>query len=156
MRLVFSFLIACPTYFNFLLDTRNNSVLLVPSSSRMLSFVFLSFQLILNNRQIISMKRILHRVDAAGRTAGLKLNAKKTKVLHVTSPNQQGHTDIKVDKIPLEKVNEFKYLGSIKTNNGTCSKDIKVRITMAKNKMLQLNNIWKDHSLPIHLSRGNC
>ena len=98
-----------------------------------------------------SMKRILHRVDAAGRTAGLKLNAKKTKVLHVPSPNQQGHTDIKVDKIPLEKVNEFKYLGSIKTNNGTCTKDIKVRIAMAKNKMLQLNNIWKDHSLPIHL-----
>ena len=32
---------------------------------------------------ITSMKRILYRVDVAGRKAGLKLNAKKTKVLHV-------------------------------------------------------------------------
>ena len=49
------------------------------------------------------MKRILRRVDGEGRTAGLKLNAKKTKVLHAPSSNQQCHTDIKFDKISLEK-----------------------------------------------------
>jgi len=32
---------------------------------------------------ITSMRRILYRVDAAGKEDGLKLNAKKTKVLHV-------------------------------------------------------------------------
>ena len=43
------------------------------------------------------------------------------------------------------------YLGWIKTNNDTCTKDIQVRIAMAKNKMLKLSNIWKDNSLPTHL-----
>ena len=32
---------------------------------------------------ITSMRRILYRVDAEGNTAGLKLNAKKTKVMHI-------------------------------------------------------------------------
>ena len=30
-----------------------------------------------------SMRRILHKVDRAGRTAGLKINAKKTQVMHM-------------------------------------------------------------------------
>ena len=40
-----------------------------------------------------SNRRILHRVDTAGRKTGLKLNAKKTKVLHrkgkVSQPEKQ-------------------------------------------------------------------
>ena len=33
---------------------------------------------------VTSMKGMLHRVDIKGKEAGLKLNAKKTKVMHVT------------------------------------------------------------------------
>ena len=100
---------------------------------------------------VTSMKRILHRVDTAGREAGLRLNAKKTKVLHVAGIDSQTNNEIKIDKVPLEKVNDFKYLGSIKADDASCSKDIKCRIGMAKNKMTQLNNIWKDRSIPIDL-----
>ena len=100
---------------------------------------------------VTSMKRILHRVDTAGREAGLKLNAKKTKVLHIAGTNSQKNNEITIDNVPLEKVKDFKYLGSIKADDATCSKDIKCRIGMAKNKMTQLNNIWKDHSIPTKL-----
>jgi len=100
---------------------------------------------------VTSMKRILHRVDTAGREAGLRLNAKKTKVLHVAGIDSQTNNEIKIDKVPLETVNDFKYLGSIKADDASCSKDIKCRIGMAKNKMTQLNNIWKDRSIPIDL-----
>ena len=54
----------------------------------------------------------------------------------------------KVDATNLEKVKQFKYLGSIKTDDGSCMQDIKVRIAMAKQKMVQLNNIWKDRGIP--------
>ena len=57
------------------------------------------------------------------------------------------HTNF-VDKAPLENIDDFKYLGSIKSHDGTSSKDIKTRIGMAKNRMVQLNNIWKDHRIP--------
>ncbi len=36
-----------------------------------------------------------------------------------------GHTDIKFGSEVLEKVADFKYLGSIKSADGTCLKDIK-------------------------------
>ena len=101
---------------------------------------------------LTSMKRILHRVDTAGKEAGLKLNAKKTKFMHIkgTNPTCQPPS-IKINQASLENVDDFKYLGSIKRANGTCRKDITTRIGMAKQRMVQLNNIWKDRSIPTNL-----
>ena len=42
-------------------------------------------------------------------------------------------------------------LGSLKTNDGDCTKDINARIGMAKRKMRELNCIWKDKSLGLPL-----
>ena len=98
-----------------------------------------------------SMRRILHKVDMAGRTAGLKLNAKKTKVMHVKRSNSRNENVLKVDNTPLENVESFKYLGSIKTHDGSSSKDISARIGMAKSRMTQLTNIWKSHSISTNL-----
>ena len=101
---------------------------------------------------LTSMKRIIHRVDAAGREAGLLLNAKKTKIMHVRgkkTPSQP--PEVKINGVSLENVDHFKYLGSIKMADGTCNKDITTRIGMAKQKMTQLSNVWKDRSIPIQL-----
>ena len=57
------------------------------------------------------MKRILYRVDASGRNAGLKLNAKKTKVMYVHKKTKA--PKIKVDNVDLEYFRSFKYLGSV-------------------------------------------
>ena len=65
------------------------------------------------------MKTILYRVDATGRNAGLKLNAKKTKVMHVHKKEEA--PKIKVDNVELEYERSFKYLGSVKEENGDCS-----------------------------------
>ena len=103
---------------------------------------------------ITSMKGILHRGDKAGQEAGLHLNAKKTKVMHISGGNQQVLTpdaDVTVNGTKLENVGHFKYLRSYKTENGNCSKDINARIGQAKQKMVHLNNIWKDHSSPLQL-----
>ena len=58
---------------------------------------------------------------------------------------------IKIDQTVLENVDNFKYLGSVKSSDGSCKKDINARIAMAKQSMTQLNNIWKDRSIPISL-----
>ena len=73
--------------------------------------------------------------------------------MHIKGKDSQAdeHNIIKVKGIQLEKVDHFKYLGSIKSSDGTCLQDIKTRIAMAKQKMLQLNNIWKDRGIPIEL-----
>ena len=99
---------------------------------------------------VTSMKRILNRVDTAGRSASLKLNARKTKVMHINYTNNTAE-EIKVDNSNLEYVQSFKYLGSVKENNGSCSKDVRTRIGMAKQKSIELNNIWKDRGIPTAL-----
>ena len=40
------------------------------------------------------------------------------------------------------------YLGAIKSFTGYCDKDIAARIGMAKKRMLELTNIWKDRAIP--------
>ena len=91
-----------------------------------------------------NMQEVVNRVNAAGRKAGLKLNGKKTKVMKIGNPAEE---EIQIDGEPLENVDHFKYLGSIKSADTTCSKDIKARIAMAKQRMIQLTNIWKDRAI---------
>lgn len=93
-----------------------------------------------------SMCNVLNKVNEAGEISGLKLNAKKTKVMLVNSKND--FDPISVNGDTLEFVVDMKYLGSIKEHDGSCSKDVKTRIAMAKRKMIELNNIWKDRSIP--------
>ena len=100
---------------------------------------------------IIDSRKILNRIDQVGKAAGLDLNSKKTKVMHVTGKHNTSQDQIILNLFPLENVKEFKYLGSVKSLDGTCSKDIKIRIGMAKNSMIQLNSIWKDHSITAEL-----
>ena len=71
--------------------------------------------------------------------------------MHITGPESQGPQQIRIIGTNLENVTDFKYLGSIKASDGTCTKDIKCRIDMAKQKMIQLNNIWKDKGVPREL-----
>ena len=69
----------------------------------------------------------------------------KTKVMHIggeTEPN------IQINNTILENVEDFKYLGSIKTVDASCTKDIRTRIAMAKKRMIQLNNMWKERGIP--------
>ena len=53
---------------------------------------------------------------------------------------------IHIENEELEGVDYLKYVGSLKTNDGDCKKDINAQIDMAKRKMKELNCIWKDKS----------
>jgi len=47
----------------------------------------------------------------------------------------------------FEQVQSFKFLGSYKTATGDCSKDIKIRAALARQKATELTNIWKDRNI---------
>ena len=71
----------------------------------------------------------INELNKAGEEKSLELNAKKTKYIHI------GETDSEalfIDADKIERVDHFKYLGSIKTNSGDCTTDINSRIGMAK------------------------
>ena len=87
---------------------------------------------------------IVDSLNKKGQDKHLQLNAKKTKHMHI---GQQQSQQLIVNGEQLEMVTDFKYLGSIKTNTADCTKDINSRIGIAKRKMIELNNIWKDRTL---------
>ena len=58
---------------------------------------------------------------------------------------------LRVDNDPVEELKHFKYLGSLKSSDGHCSKDVNARIAMAKRRMCELTALWKDRSIPVAL-----
>lgn len=82
--------------------------------------------------------QLLNNINEEGKVKNKKLNAKKTKVMHVGKGQYQ---DIECDGHFLERVSDFIYLGSNKTSNGDCKADVARRIVMAKIKMVELKNI---------------
>ena len=87
---------------------------------------------------------LLNNINEEGKRKNMKLNAKKTKVMHI---GKGQYNDIDIDGETLEKVLEFIYLGSCKTSDGDCKPDIMRRIARAKAKMVELENIWRDRDL---------
>ena len=75
--------------------------------------------------------RFINELNKAGEEKSLKLNAKKTKYIHIGETDNE---DLFIDADKIERVDHFKYLGSIKTNSGDCTTDINSRIGMAKKK----------------------
>ncbi|GFN94419.1 endonuclease-reverse transcriptase [Plakobranchus ocellatus] len=84
---------------------------------------------------------LMNELNGAGERKSLKLNAKKTKYMHI---GKEQHASITIGNEEIECVEHFKFLGSIKTDTADCSIDVNTRIGMAKKRMIDLNNIWKD------------
>ena len=91
------------------------------------------------------INNVVHKLNDAGRTILLKLNARKTKLMVVGDEN--ANVSVDVDGETIAKVNYFKYLGAIKPSTGSCSEDIKARIGRAKKATMELDTIWKDRGI---------
>jgi len=74
---------------------------------------------------------IMNRLNDASKEYGMKINIKKTKVMKV-SKQGGGNVNIVLNEERIKQVGQFRYLGSLITDNGSCSKEIKARIGMAK------------------------
>ena len=60
----------------------------------------------------------------------MEMNVEKTKVMRIS--RQPFPVKIMIDQKKLEDMESFKYLGSMLTNDGRCTCEIKSRITMVK------------------------
>ena len=90
------------------------------------------------SEEIQQAQSLLERVEGACREVGLKMNAKKTKVLQF---NQKGQVNItSKDGAMLDVVDDFKYLGSMMISTVN---DIKVRKAMAWRACNKIEKIWK-------------
>ena len=68
---------------------------------------------------------------AATKEIGLEVNAHKTKYMTVFRDQNAGRIhSMKVDNSPIERVEEFKYLGTTLTNQNSIQEEIKSRLKL--------------------------
>src|SRR6267154_5867147 len=94
------------------------------------------------------MQKVIDSLNKTCKAYGMEINAKKTKVviMNKTEKPKWMQRCIMLDKVPLEHVNRFKYLGSWITEDARSEVDIRARGAMAKaacwnNKKLMRKNI---------------
>jgi hypothetical protein len=84
-----------------------------------------------NNISIYSIKKKAEDLVIASKEIGLEVNAEKIKYM-VMSRNQnagQNH-NIKIDSKAFERMEEFKYLGTTRTNRNSIHEEIKSRLKL--------------------------
>jgi hypothetical protein len=73
---------------------------------------------------------MIDKLIEIGRCCGMEMNVEKTKAMRIS--RQPFPVKIMIVQKQLESVESFKHLGSIFTNDGRCTCEIKCRIAMAK------------------------
>ena len=92
---------------------------------------------------------LINKVNEVGQEKSLKLNVKKTKTFYIG--DDDNYEPIKIGSEDLERVEHFKYLGSTKTSDAYCTKDVNIRIAMGKQRMVELTTIWNDKNISLKL-----
>ncbi len=52
-------------------------------------------------------------------------------------------SNIQIDGTSLEQVSEFKYLGCTLTEDGKCTKELRIRLSMTHSALERLGRVWK-------------
>ena len=76
------------------------------------------------------LQGMIDKLIETGRYYGMEMNVEKTKVMRIS--RQPPSVTITIEQQQLENVKCFKYLGSMLTEDGRCTCEIKSRIAMAK------------------------
>ena len=86
--------------------------------------------LLLMAKEETVLQGMIDKLIETGRCCGMEMNVEKTKVMRIS--RQLSPVTIKIGQKQLENVKRFKYLGSMLTDDGRCTCEIKSRIAMAK------------------------
>ena len=73
---------------------------------------------------------MVNRLVDTGRKYGMEINIDKSQIMRVSRNNES--LQIKVGNRELKEVSHFKYLESVLTRDGYCTRKIKMRIAIVK------------------------
>ena len=96
--------------------------------------------LVLMAKEETVLQGMIDKLIETGRYYGMEMNLEKTKVMRIS--RQPSPVTIKIDQKQLENVKCFKYLGSMLTDDGRCTCEIKSRIAMARAAFNKKKNIF--------------
>ena len=74
----------------------------------------------------------MDKVNETIKPYGMEINVVKTKAIVLSKQIQAPKVNIMIQGRSIEQVSEMVYLGYLLTDNGTCEKEIRRRIRMAR------------------------
>ena len=95
------------------------------------------------------MQQLTSKIEEVASKVGLYMNTGKTKLMKIGTFEEPGN--IHVGGEAIENVEEFCYLGSVISRDGSCDKDIKTRLGKANATFGRLTNIWKSKKLDLQV-----
>ena len=100
--------------------------------------------LALLSHRIQEMRDKTRALEVQGAKVGLKINATKTKLMHIGTKRDDG---VSVVEGWIEEVDEFTYLGSVVSKKGGTDEDIQARLGKATQAFAMLRPIWRSTAL---------
>ena len=97
-------------------------------------------ELVLMAEEETVLQRMINKLIETGRYYGIETNVEKTKVMIIS--RHPSPITITIDQEQLENLKCFKYLGSMLTEDGRCTCEIKSRIAMAKAAFNKKKNLF--------------
>ena len=92
---------------------------------------------------------LISRLDRSSRAYGMLISVKKEKAKDHGKYNPNGLSkEIKLNNTTLEAVNQFKYLGSIITHEGSRA-EVRSRTSQAQSARAKLKTIWRDNNISL-------
>ena len=95
------------------------------------------------------MQQLTSKIEEVAQKVGLYMNTGKTKFIKIGNFEESG--TIQVGGGSIENVDEFCYLGSVISRDGSCDKDIKTRLGKASSTFGRLTSIWKNKRLNLQV-----
>ena len=93
------------------------------------------------------LQQLLDEVNSNGESKGLSINHKRTKCMVISKSETPPTCTLKLGDIKIEQVDNFNYLGSVVNSNGRCKKEIRRRISLAKEAFKKMKPILCDRKL---------
>jgi len=104
-----------------------------------------------------TVKKIAEALVAATEKTGLEVNAHKTKYMTVSRDQNAGRIhNMKIDNSFIERVEEFKYLGTTLTNQNSIQEEIKSRLKLGNACYYLVQNLLSSRLLSKNLKIKIC
>ena len=87
------------------------------------------------------LQQLMDNLNKVTRKFSMKINVKKTKVMCI-SRKRNNKLKIYVDGQQVEQVRQFRYLGSLISEDGYCMKEIGSRVEMAKEVLMEKKKLF--------------
>lgn len=103
------------------------------------------------------LQAIINKIVVISEEYGLSLNISKTKYMLIAKTTQDNRR-IYVKNQPIERVKEYKYLGTTINENNSTSEEIRIRVEQARNTFIKMKRIFncRDLNLEVKIRLVRC